>query len=177
MCVCVRVCHFNPFNPCSPATTISVCLRFEINFWIMTELWYFPLAGKATSGRGCLKRRGAGRRRCTRSFNYLFWAQKIETTNKQTNDGSENLQHSHDLLGGAGWGGHDNTIAFVCGNRVWEIYMFYASLLALCLYNFNIDSQKLRYISRIARESSWIRVRNEFNTPSKGVVCKKSSLS
>lgn len=105
MCVCVRVCHFNPFNPCSPATTISVCLRFEINFWIMTELWYFPLAGKATSGRGCLKRRGAGRGRCTRSFNYLFWAQKIETTNKQTNDGSENLQHSHDLFGGCrvGW--------------------------------------------------------------------------
>lgn len=48
------------------------------------------------------------------------------------------------------------------------MYMFYASLRALCLYNFNIDSQKLRYISKIARESSWIRVRNEFNTLSKG---------
>lgn len=164
LCVCACVCHFNPLNPCSPATTISVCLRFEINFWIMTELWYFPLAGKATSGRGCLKRRGAGRRRCTRSFNYLFWAQKIETTNKQTNDGSENLQHSHDLLGVQGGVG-TTTRCPVCGNRVWEIYMFYASLLALCLYNFNIDSHKLRYISRIARESSW----NEFNTLSKGV--------
>lgn len=49
------------------------------------------------------------------------------------------------------------------------MYMFYASLRALCLYNFNIDSQKLRYISKIARESSWIRVRNEFNTLQKGV--------
>lgn len=42
---------------------------------------------------------------------------KIETTNKQTNDGSENLQHSHDLLGVQGGVG-TTTPCPVCGNSV-----------------------------------------------------------
>lgn len=139
--MCVRVCHFNPFNPCSPATTISVCLRFEINFWIMTELWYFPLAGKATSGRGCLKRRGASRRRCTRSFNYLFWAQKIETTNKQTNDGSENLQHSHDLFGGCrvGWARRHDALY---GEIAYEKYSCFMFLFSHFVYTISTSTAK-----------------------------------
>lgn len=165
LCVCACVCHFNPLNPCSPATTISVCLRFEINFWIMTELWYFPLAGKATSGRGCLKRRGAGRRRCTRSFNYLFWAQKIETTNKQTNDGSENLQHSHDLFGWCrmGWARRHDAL---CVEIAYEKYTCFMFLFSHFVYTISTSTAKSCYTFR---ESSWIRVRNEFNTLSKGV--------